>query len=344
MPRQRKPAHLFQRKDDGAWVILDGGKQIRTGFGDGFLEQAEAVLNRDIAQMRNRETAMVSLDQISLGEILVRYAEDRQHIVKDPERICNALKALSPFWANKTALEVTDDTCREYVAHRGVLDSTVRRELTTLNAALNQAAKKRRIPYAPTVLLPPKGVAKDRWLTPEEVDRLLKHSAPHIQRFIKIALATGRRKTAITQLKWIPSLYNGWVDMDWGVIHFLGKAEEESRKRKGIVRMPDSLRQEMATWDRDEPNVISFKGQPIKRIDQAFRRAARNAGFDDVTPHTLKHTAVTWAFMKGMTLEMATDFFATSRETLEEVYRSYHPDTQREAAAIMDRAFGRQGS
>jgi len=68
--------------------------------------------------------------------------------------------------------------------------------------------------------------------------------------------------------------------------------------------------------------MISFKGQPIKWIDQAFRRAAKNAGFDDVTPHTLKHTAVTWAFMKGRTLEMATDFFATSRETLEEVYRS----------------------
>ena len=41
--------------------------------------------------------------------------------------------------------------------------------------------------------------------------------------------------------------------------------------------------------------------------------------------------------MKGMTLEMAVDYFATSRETLKDVYRSYHPDAQREAAEIMDR-------
>ncbi|MDR9429024.1 MAG: hypothetical protein RI553_13075 [Salibaculum sp.] len=72
-------------------------------------------------------------------------------------------------------------------------------------------------------------------------------------------------------------------------------------------------------------------------MDKAFRRAVERAGLEDVTPHTLKHTAVTWAFMKGMSLEMAVDFFATSRETLENVYRSYHPDAQREAVEIMDR-------
>lgn len=38
---------------------------------------------------------------------------------------------------------------------------------------------------------------------------------------------------------------------------------------------------------------------------------------NDVTTHTLKHTVVTWAFMKGMSLEDATAYFSTSRETLE---------------------------
>ncbi|NBD31004.1 MAG: hypothetical protein GVY31_13320 [Alphaproteobacteria bacterium] len=42
-------------------------------------------------------------------------------------------------------------------------------------------------------------------------------------------------------------------------------------------------------------------------------------------------------FMKGVSLEMAVNFFATSRETLENIYRSYLPDAQREAVEIMDR-------
>jgi hypothetical protein len=34
---------------------------------------------------------------------------------------------------------------------------------------------------------------------------------------------------------------------------------------------------------------------------------------------------------------VAVDYFATSRETLENVYRPYHPDTQNEPVEVMDR-------
>ena len=40
--------------------------------------------------------------------------------------------------------------------------------------------------------------------------------------------------------------------------------------------------------------------------------------------------------MAEMTLEQATDYFSTSRETLEDVYLSYSPEAQKEATAIMD--------
>jgi integrase len=337
MPRPRKPARLFQRKDDGAWIILDGGRQIRTGYGHGFRDEAEAFLSRHIARKAITDRGLVELDQISVGEVLVRYGEEKRKTVKDPERLLYSIKALAPFWADLTAAEISVDKCQAYVQHRGVSAWTVRREMNTLNAALRFAAARHRIPYAPVVTLPPKGVANDRWLRPSELEMLIEHSAPHVRRFIQIAIHTGRRKTAISRLKWVPSLNSGWVDLDKGVIHFLGKAEEETKKRKGIVRMTKTLLDEMRSWEQDSAHVISFGGQPIQRIDKAFRRAVERAGLEDVTPHTLKHTAVTWAFMKGMTLEMAVDFFATSRDTLENVYRSHHPDAQREAVEIMDR-------
>ena len=176
----------------------------------------------------------------------------------------------------------------------------------------------------------------DRFLTKDELAKLLKEAAPHIERFIKIAIHTGRRKTAITRLKWHPSLYNGWVDLENGVIHFLGKAESETKKRKGAVKIPEKLLKEMQTWDQDGGYVISHKGKPILRIDKAFKAAVKRAGLTDVTPHTLKHTAVTWAFQHGMTLEDATAYFATSRETLENVYRSYSPDVLKRAAKVMN--------
>jgi hypothetical protein len=40
--------------------------------------------------------------------------------------------------------------------------------------------------------------------------------------------------------------------------------------------------------------------------------------------------------MNGMTLEQAVEFFSTSRVTLEDVYRSYSPEAQKESASLMD--------
>lgn len=336
MPRKRKPARLFQRKDDGAWIILDGGQQIRTGFGDGFHKEAEEALSDYIAQKKRKDDRVYEPSEITVGELLVHYGEAKVKTVRDKGRLLYTIQALSPYWGDLKVSQIDIDKCRGYTTWRRCAAWTIRREMTTLNAAVKYALATRRISHAPIVTLPAKGVANDRWLTEEEAQRLLQASAPHVQRFIKIALYTGRRKTAITRLRWMPSLDSGWVDLDSGVIHFLGKAEAETKKRKGMVRMPITLHEEMKTWAQEGSHVVSFKSTPIDRIDKAFRAAVKRAGLEDVTPHTLKHTAVTWAFMRGMTLEDATAYFATSRETLENVYRSYSPDALKNAAGIMD--------
>lgn len=44
MPRQRKPARLYFRADERHWVIRDGTRQVRTGYGIGERREAEAAL------------------------------------------------------------------------------------------------------------------------------------------------------------------------------------------------------------------------------------------------------------------------------------------------------------
>lgn len=180
MPRKQKPARLYWRKDDGTWIILDGGKQMRTGFGQEFRAEAERALSRYLSEKTLTDTKTVDLDEVTIGEILARYGEAKVGSVKDPARLINTIKELGPYWANKSGADVTPETCREYVKCRKKAAWTVRREMTTLNAALRYAAFRRRIPYAPPVELPPKGVAKDRWLTKDEAKRLLDVSAPHL--------------------------------------------------------------------------------------------------------------------------------------------------------------------
>lgn len=97
----------------------------------------------------------------------------------------------------------------------------------------------------------------------------------------------------------------------------------------------------MKRWEYNDTlagiqNVIHFNG-PVQSIRTAFEAAVERAGLQDVTPHTLKHTAVTWFFQSGGSLEDAVDFFDTTADTLLMVYRQHSVDHQSRAADTMDR-------
>ena len=44
-------------------------------------------------------------------------------------------------------------------------------------------------------------------------------------------------------------------------------------------------------------------GRPVKDVKKAFKRAAENAGFKDLTIHDLRHTSATWMAGDGVPME-----------------------------------------
>lgn len=96
----------------------------------------------------------------------------------------------------------------------------------------------------------------------------------------------------------------------------------------------------MRRWAaRGGSHVVMEEGRAVASIRTAFRGAVARAGLEGVTPHTLKHTAVTWAFQRGMTREDAADYFDTTVATLEAVYRAHSPHHQSRAREIVGRRF-----
>ncbi|WP_155774110.1 hypothetical protein [Rhodovulum sp. MB263] len=73
----------------------------------------------------------------------------------------------------------------------------------------------------------------------------------------------------------------------------------------------------------------------LAALVSAFK-VIRDADLPDVTPHTLKHTAVTWAMHKGVPLADAAGFFGTTVATLESVYLHHHPSFQEATAKALD--------
>ncbi len=101
--------------------------------------------------------------------------------------------------------------------------------------------------------------------------------------------------------------------------------------------MPQTLWNAAKAWRQDgNSSVIHHNGKGVSDINSSFDRACRKAELTGIVPHMLKHTAVTWAFQNGMKLEDAVEYFATSAETLMEVYRQHSPHHQSRAVAVMD--------
>ena len=71
-------------------------------------------------------------------------------------------------------------------------------------------------------------------------------------------------------------------------------------------------------------------------VKRAFASAVHAAKLEGVTPHTLKHTAITWAIQNGATTWEAAGFFATSQETIEKVYGHHSPSFMESAREAME--------
>jgi integrase len=339
MPRPKLPPRIYLRKGRSpGWVIKDGDTDIRTGYGPECREDApelRVALGEYLTSRVAPPSSPSSPDNMMINDALSYYGKEHAPTTADPARIGFAIQALAPFWGELTVSAIKGATCRRYSAKRGVGVGTVRRELGTLRSALVHCEREGYLTAAPAVWMPERPASKDRWLTRDEAARLLKAAAPHLRRFILIALYTGTRKAPILRLQWSPNTEGGHVDTARGLLYRKSSFARKTKKRQTPVKLPRQLLAHLRRWERlSRQHVVEFRGRPCGSIKRAW--ATASAGLD-ATPHTLRHTAITWAMQRGVNLADAAGFFGVSMETLERVYWHHHPDYQQSAVEAMER-------
>lgn len=343
MPRKRLPARL-RLKDRGdrgqRWVIVDGRTEIDTGCGAGDDEGATEKLGEYLAQNRRIDTSTRNPAQISVADVIALYIK---HHPAPPG--CYHAAPLLGFFGLKTLREVNGQLCRAYAADRGakVTTGTVRRELGTLQAAINFWHVESPLDAVPKVWKPEDSPPRERVLTRKEAAQLLRAARRlrlgYVARFILLGLYTGTRHAAILSLRWYPSADAGWLDAEAGIIYRAGTAEKQTRKRKTAARMPDRLLAHVRRWaaldlaNGPQMAVIRYKGRPITRQQRGWDAVVEAAGLGaDVTPHVLKHSAATWLLRAGMDLWDVAGLTGTSTKTLESVYGHHSPEFQKSTA------------
>jgi integrase len=179
---------------------------------------------------------------------------------------------------------------------------------------------------------PAKPKPKERWLTQEEAARLVHASDGHIRLAILLMLSTACRVGAALDLTW------DRVDLEKGEI-VLGLPDATTRKGRATVPITSGLRAALS-FAREasmSDNVIEWSGKPVGSITKGFAAAVERAGLENVTPHTLRHTAAVWMIADGIPMQKVSQYLGhTNTQVTERVYARYAPDHLRDAAEALD--------
>ena len=300
---------------------------------------------------------------MTIDACLASYGEEHAVHVAAPQTIGYAFDALARFWSGRHVSEINSSTCRAYANSRmtkfgkPASPGTVRRELNVLQAAINYCFREGKLNSSAKVLLPAQPSPKERWLTRQEAAWLLRAArnlnvtGKHLADFILHGLYTGSRKGTILSMHInTPSVSGGHVDTSQGLLYRKPTGKVMTKKRQGTARLPQRY---LAHLRRQAKNgrkyvVEDHQGLRVGDIKTGWSRAVVLAGklarakgitinLSDVTPHTLKHTAITWALQKGASPWDAAGYFSTSVQTIEKVYGHHSPNHQRSAVEALNR-------
>lgn len=318
-------------------------------FEDGHTQRASTrTADRDEAEAVIAAFRLVKADKplsdLTVPQVLDWYWDHHGKKLMRPESVDLAIRYLKPFFGATLAENITLDMQEQYAALRretGVGDESIRRDLSVLSAACRRAVKYRKLQFAPPMLSLPPAPPRERWLTRGEVARIfrqirkpVRNKIPrHVLLFARIALYTGARTGAILELTW------DRVNFDAGMIDFRKPGRRETKKRRTLTPMTPALDRMLRHAKRHSRSqfVISWAGEGVQRVAKSFISHAEKAGFDDVSPHTLRHTFASWAVQKGVPIYTVGKALGQSVASTTSRYAKLAPDDVRAAMQAMRR-------
>lgn len=359
-PDSRFGARAKKGFKDFIWYIVwyEGRLRRERSTGTGERKQAEEAFGAWLTE-RSRERRATQGPrgpaEMTVAEALTLYTDVHAPKVVDGARIAFAVDALLPFWGSRPVSDVKAATCELYGVQRKKAPGTIRRELETLRAAINFSVRQGYLTLGAPVTLPGKPPAKERWLSRSEAAALIRaarkdpRARRHLPLFILIALYTGARKESILQLQWkvrhVVPTEGGVIDLAAGIIDFNG-GRPTTKKRRAKVPIPHRLMRFLAPQRRlTDKWVLEQKvatpddrlaRAPIASIKHSFATACINAKLEDVTPHVLKHTCITWMLQRGVDEWDVAGWTETSVDTIRRVYGHHSPHFLERAKRAFD--------
>jgi integrase len=315
-------------------------------FNNMRVDQSAGAGHKHLAGLAEREVQL----RIAKGEYLGIY-EDRKlgfkefsdqylewskanKTARSHERDIYSIKALAPFFTGTLAAISTEDV-EAYKAGRieEVKSATVNREVACLRHLLNLAVRWGGLGANPVkgvrMLKEPPG--RLRYLSEEEIRRLLGACSPRLRPIVVCALNIGKCKGELLDL--------GWSNVNLKERRILVRASKTNDFRtipvndtllRELKKLPRHLQVDYLFWSRHKG------GKRYIDVGEAFENALTRANIADFRFHDLRHTFASHLAMRGVSLRAIAQLLG--HKSLQMVMRYSHlsPEHLQGAVGVLD--------
>ncbi len=318
------------------WYEEGRQRQQKTGVGyDPKLtrsKQVEAARQAFYEANRVLPNKCTGAENFLITDVLKLYGEG--HIAgKGNKDFPTKAKLLIDYFSGFMVDDLAEDVLRSYVDWRvknskgKTQTQTVRGDIEVLQAAINWCVNNRKL-KGHTVKLwkPAKAVPRTIWYTREEAAKLIRAARQepkvrrHLAHFILISLFTGQRSKKTLALQWEPNKQGGYVDLEKGIIDFQPHGKAQNDKKAARMPIPKSLRPFLRLLrKRNKKYVIEYRGNKVGTVLKSYKAAAKRAGLDG-SPHTLRHTCISWLLQSGTPAFLVSKYIDLTLDTINRTY------------------------
>jgi len=174
-----------------------------------------------------------------------------------------------------------------------------------------------------------------RYLTEDEIKRLLPACPSYLERIVRGAMLTGLRKGDLLGLKW------NQIDFERKILCF---SEQKKGGKRGAKVLNTNFLALLGEIPRNGCDYIFTgpNGKPLKDVKRAFKTALKKAGIEDFHFHDLRHTSASYLVMRGASMKAVQVHLGHTSLAMTERYAHLSPDFLRSEVERLSGVFVRE--
>ncbi len=336
------------------------GKCVRQSFKK--KKDAEAELGKRVSLIGENRYLDVKKDyKTTLGEVLDKYTEHYGHQASFSTWKTFCIDRFKTHFGRDTRLaniryvdlETYRNKLRQTPTKHGTIrtNASVNREMSCLHHIFTKAVEWEMMERSPfdrgKTLLVKENNKRLRFLSKEEIDKLLPECPNHLRRIVECAIHSGIRRGEILSLK--------WSQIRNGLIYLQNTKTNEARQvpiNDDVAALLKKIRKELNgehvfTYRKSEDKLKGLepvrkrKGpapvpEMVNNVKSAFKTACKHAGIENFKFHDLRHTFASHFVMRGGSIKELQEILGHKTMTMTLRYAHLSQEHKKKAVNLLN--------